>query len=70
VARAIYDHHDTNRLLRDVERLGWTFVREVPSSGAWWIRRGDYEVMIAFGGPRRTARAFSWRPVGGPTEAF
>lgn len=68
IAQEIYDHADKDRLLKAINSTGWSFVREVPSSGAWWIQKGNYEVMIVFGGPHNNARAFSWRTVGGPTE--
>lgn len=68
VAKLIFGHTNPDALKRDFNNAGWHFVREVSGSGAWWIRKGDLEVMIVFGGPRRQATAFSWREVGGATE--
>jgi hypothetical protein len=68
LAGVVYDHSDKARLSADFERHGWHFVSENESSGAWIVRRGAIEVLIAFGGPRRAARAFWWREVGGPSH--
>lgn len=66
LAAAVYDQTCRTRLLCEVSALGWTHTSTHPMSGAWWLRNGEVEVLVAFGGPRMAARAFSWRMVGGP----
>lgn len=69
LAKAVYDYpKDHPGLEKAIEKAGFKFDKEVSSSGAWWVKKDNLEVMIVFGGPRKTARAFSWREKGGPTE--
>jgi len=69
LAKAVYDFpKDHPGLMKAIERAGFKLEREHPASGAWWVSNGDVEVMINFGGPRKAARAWSWREHGGPTE--
>jgi hypothetical protein len=71
LARVVHIHRlGDSSFLRNIEKLGWKKTREVPSSGAWWVAKGEFEAMIAFGGPKKDARVFSWRVDGGPVTTL
>jgi len=71
LAKVVYNHRlEDPSFLKNIEKLGWKKIREVPYSGAWWVAKGDLEAMITFGGPKKDAKVFSWRVNGGPATTL
>jgi hypothetical protein len=62
LSQALYNHRKTDPTLPVTLRdLGWTKVRTVPVSGAWWVEKGNLQALVIFGGPHLDAKVHDWK---------